>query len=289
MRKIGFLAGLDFGLLDPESVAQILASEGYQAVSWPLAWFDPQRKSDEDRQRLVSASQRAGLQISEWVLQLDYVTLNEDVWSDRVSHSEQAIKAISQLGLDAPINVFSGPAPWDPTAPKLFKEIPAGTAWELVKKAFDRILKVAETEKVTLAIEPVFGHVVHDYFSLLELLRSFASPSLRVNFDPSHGILYQNDTGWVIRQLGERIVHCHLKDAVGKPGGLPGDTFQFPLLGEGEVPWQDFITALNDIRYTGVLTVEFESFRYYQQVLQSNPRLAARQAMHDLKRIGLDK
>jgi sugar phosphate isomerase/epimerase len=160
-------------------------------------------------------------------------------------------------------------------------------AWDLVISAFDELITAAEKENVILAVEPVFGHLVHDYYTLMELFRKFDSPNLRVNFDPSHGILYQNDTGWAIRQLGDKIVHCHLKDAVGRPGGLPGETFQFPLLGEGEVPWSEFKISLDEIGYSGYLTVEFESFNYYQQVLKNNPRLAARRAMDDVKLLGL--
>jgi sugar phosphate isomerase/epimerase len=94
-------------------------------------------------------------------------------------------------------------------------------------------------------------------------------------------------TSWVIKQLKDQIVHCHLKDAVGKPGGLPGETFQFPLLGEGEVPWNDYKLALDEIGYDGFLTVEYEAFKYYQQVLHNDPRLAARQSMESVGLLGL--
>lgn len=287
-RKIGFLAGLDFVSLSPQEVIDDLLAEGYQAVSWPFNWFDPRVKTNKELENLATAIESSGIQVSEWVVQLDYVICDESLWSDRVRHTIEAIHAISQIGLEAPINLFTGPAPWDENAPLLHKEISEGKAWYLVNRAFSLILDAAQRENVTLAVEPVFGHLVHDYYTLMELLRRHESKHLRVNFDPSHGVLYRNDTGWVIRQLGDKIAHVHLKDAVGRPGGLPGDTFQFPLLGEGEVPWQGMMQALDDIGYKGCLTVEFESFKYYQQVLKCDPRLAARQAMNDLKLIGLD-
>jgi sugar phosphate isomerase/epimerase len=72
-----------------------------------------------------------------------------------------------------------------------------------------------------------------------------------------------------VRQLVSPIFHVHLKDAVGRPGGLPGglpgETFLFPLLGEGEVPWTEFFAALDTAGYNGFLTVEFESFTYYKK------------------------
>ena len=287
-RKIGFLAGLDFVSQSPQKVIDTLLAEGYQAVSWPLCWFDPRVKTENELENLVHAVESSGIQVSEWVVQLDYVICDEALWSDRVRHTIEAIHALSQTGIEAPINLFTGPAPWDNNAPLLHRGISEGKAWCLVNKAFSLLLDAAQRENVTLAVEPVFGHLVHDYYSLMELLHHHESKYLKVNFDPSHGVLYQNDTGWVIRQLGDKIVHVHLKDAVGRPGGLPGETFQFPLLGEGEVPWQDMMKALDDIDYRGYLTVEFESFKYYAQVLKGDPALAARQAMNDLKRIGLD-
>jgi sugar phosphate isomerase/epimerase len=287
IRKLGFLAGLNFIDLRPEEVTHILAQEGYQGISWPLVWFDPRKKSDQDRKNLVAAVEKEGLQVTEWVAQIDYVTLDKNTWSDRIKHTIEIIQGIGRLGSKALINLFTGPAPWDPYAPRLTKDISEGSAWDLVIRAFDQLITAAENENVILAVEPVFGHLVHDYYSMMELFRRFDSPNLKVNFDPSHGILYQNDTGWVIKQLGDKIVHCHLKDSVGRPGGLPGETFQFPLLGEGEVPWNEFKTSLDEIGYSGFLTVEFESFNYYKQVLQSDPRLAARRAMDDVKMLGL--
>jgi sugar phosphate isomerase/epimerase len=287
IRKLGFLAGLNFIDLSPEEVTHILAQEGYHGISWPLVWFDPRVKSDHDRKNLISAGVKAGLQVTEWVAQIDYVALDKSIWSDRIKHTIEVIQSIGRLGSRAPINLFTGPAPWDPSAPRLTKDISEGSAWDLVISAFDELITLAEKENVVLAVEPVFGHLVHDYYTMMELFRRFDSPNLRVNFDPSHGILFQNDTGWVIKQLGDKIVHCHLKDAVGRPGGLPGVTFQFPLLGEGEVPWNEFKISLDEIGYSGFLTVEFESFNYYQQVLKSDPRLAARRAMDDVKMLGL--
>ena len=36
----------------------------------------------------------------------------------------------------------------------------------------------------------------------------------------------------------------------------------FPVLGEGFVDWKSFIAAVEEIGYEGVMSVEFESFKY---------------------------
>lgn len=42
-------------------------------------------------------------------------------------------------------------------------------------------------------------------------------------------------------------------------GGLPRETFQIPLLGEEEAPRNEIKISLDEIGYSGFLTVEFES------------------------------
>ena len=72
---------------------------------------------------------------------------------------------------------------------------------------------------------------------------------------------------------------------MGRPGGFPGETFLFPLLGEGEVPWTEFFAALDAAGYNGFLTVEFESFTYYKKILRSDPVAAARLSMGLLNKL----
>ena len=83
---------------------------------------------------------------------------------------------------------------------------------------------------------------------------------------------------------GEKIRHVHLKDVIGSPGVSGGD-FMFPLLGEGMVDWKIFLKALDEIGYKGFLSVEFESFKYYRNLLNSDPVKAARISMEQVKKL----
>ncbi|MEX1296723.1 MAG: sugar phosphate isomerase/epimerase [Candidatus Limnocylindrales bacterium] len=288
-RRYGFLAALDFAVRPAARVAQDLADLGYEAVSWPFARFDPSTRSRAERVALVADTRAAGLAVSEWVVQLDFVHPDPAVRAQRTDLAGAAIRAVAELDLgdqpvDAPVNLFSGPAPWDPDAPRLGKDLTEGEAWGMVRDAFDRLVPVAQDAGVPLAVEGVFGHLVHDYYTTLELLRHYDAPVVGINLDPSHGVLVGNDIPWVIRQLGSRIRHVHLKDAVGRPG-MFGETFVFPLLGEGVVPWAQTFAALDEVGYEGYLTVEFESWNYYRQVLGSDPVEAARLSLEILGRL----
>ena len=288
-RHYGFLAALDFVDRPAAEVADALAEVGYEAVSWPFARIDPSARTDADRRRLVAETGAAGLAISEWIVQLDFVHPDPAVRQARVGLAGDAIRAVAELDMGtqsirAPVNLFTGPAPWDPEAPRLGKDLTEGQAWDMVRAAYDVLVPLAQDRGVLLAVEGVFGHLVHDYYTMLELLRHYDSPNLGINMDPSHGVLVGNDAPWVVHQLASRIRHFHLKDAVGRPG-MFGETFVFPLLGEGVVPWADFFSAVDDIGYTGYLTVEFESWDYYRQVLGEDPVEAARLSLEILRRL----
>jgi sugar phosphate isomerase/epimerase len=47
------------------------------------------------------------------------------------------------------------------------------------------------------------------------------------------------------------------------------------MLGEGKVDWPEFFAALDAVGYSGALSIEFEAYSYYKQVLGSDPSAAA--------------
>jgi len=286
--RFAYMAGLGFTAWEPAAVARCLADLGYGAVEWTLAHFDPRTHTDAELAALMAATRDAGLAVSEVVVQQDYVTRDEAVRADRIAHTLECIAAAARHGVEA-LNLFTGPAPWDPGAPKLGRDIAEGEAWELVFAAFDRLVPAAEAQGVKLAVEAVFGMTVRDYYTTLPLLSRYESPCLGLNFDPSHYALYRNDIPYAVRQWGPRILHVHLKDCVGVPGGLPGDTFTFPLLGEGTVDWPACFAALDEIGYVGYLSVEFEAFTYYRTVLGGDPVRAARLSMEQCRALAPDQ
>lgn len=280
-RKYAFLAGLGFASMEPEEVVGTLAELGYDGVEWTLAHFNPQTKSPEELAAMAEATRAAGLEISEVVVQQDLVQRDAAEMDARCSLIEDCIKAAADNAIPA-LNVFTGPPPWDSNAPRLGQDISHGEAWELVRQGYERVLSVAEEAKVYLAVEAVWGMLARDYYTLQELFRQVDSPYLAVNMDPSHFALYRNDIPWSVRQLSEKIVHVHLKDAIGLDTRQPGD-FIFPLLGEGMIDWEAFFAALDDIGYEGFCSVEFESFTYYKSVLKGDVKEAARLSMEQIR------
>ncbi len=272
--KLEFMASLGYAAMPPQQVVASLADIGYEAVGWTLAHFNPRTRTIDALHDLLSTTRAAGLDVGEIVVQQDYITLDDARRDDRLKFSLECIEAAAECGLSA-LNFFTGPAPWDPDAPVVGRNIAEGTAWDITLRAYDKILQAAEKHQVRIAVEGVWGMLCHDYYTTRPLIDHFDSPWLGVNFDPSHDILADNlDIGWITRQWGrKRMHHIHLKDAV----GLPREgKFLFPMLGEGLVPWKDFFMALDDIGYDGCCSVEYESFAYHERVLKGDTTRAAR-------------
>ncbi|MBA7499497.1 MAG: TIM barrel protein [Clostridia bacterium] len=282
-RKLAFMASLDFSSWEPKRVLESLSNLGYDGVGWTLAHFNPKSRSRRELKELVNLTKSYNLAISEIVVQQDVVSLDEKLRKDRIDLVKECIVAAGEVGIEV-VNLFSGPAPWDPNAPRIPDDISEGKAWEQVLEAYDEFVNLAEKYKVYLAVEAVFGHLCHDYYTTRELINSFNSEYLGINMDPSHYVLYGNDISWVVKRWGEKIKHVHLKDVIGTPG-VNGKDFMFPLLGEGMIDWKVFLKALDEIGYNGFLSVEFESFKYYRSVLKNDPAKAAEISMEQIKEL----
>jgi len=270
--KLSFLAGLDYLRMEPVRVIESLKRLGYEGIEWTTHHFNPDRPISELRE-LVDRTRDAGMEVSRIMAHEDLVSLDDDVRKKRIDKTVKVIEAAGKCGV-ATVGTMTGPAPWDPSAPRIGKDISESAAWEQVIEAYELFVQAAESEGVVISSEGVFGMVAHDFYTHRFLLEKVPSPFHKVNLDPSHGVLYGNlDVGWVVRQWGDKIAHIHLKDAVGEP--VVGK-FVFPLLGEGLVDWRAFFRALEEIGYEGFCSVEFESFSYYRRVLKGDPEAAAR-------------
>jgi sugar phosphate isomerase/epimerase len=91
------------------------------------------------------------------------------------------------------------------------------------------------------------------------------------NFDPSHFVWQGIDPVVFIKRFGDRIYHCHAKDAelvkenLATSGCIPTGSwtrpsrgFRFRVVGWGNVEWKRVITALREVGYDYVLSYEHE-------------------------------
>ena len=280
MLHFGYLPSGSLMQMEIEKLCALLREIGYEGIELlpDLALVD-----GAARQRLLSAVRANGLTISEVVLQRDLISPDRERREAAVSFILDAIPRVEQLGVNT-VNLFTGPEPWLPDPVIVGKQVTLAQAWDWVFSAFDRILSAAERHHLRVAVENVWGMLVHDFYTNQYLQSRFASPCLGVNLDPSHDILYGNtDMRFLVSSWGrEKIFHIHLKDAVGVP---EGGKFIFPLLGEGNVNWTDFFSALEDIGYEGFASVEFESWNYVSRLCGGEWDQAARASFDAIQKL----
>ncbi len=278
--RISFQASLGYNEWPAAKVIASLKGIGYEGIEWGTTHFDPTKGLAHCRE-VVDATRDAGLEVCRIFAHEDLVSLDEAERQGRIDHTVAVIELAGECDVSN-VGAMSGPAPWNPAAPKIPRDISEGAAWDQVLDAYRQFEVAGRKSGVKVSSEGVFGMVANDFFSHKFLIDTIGSEFIGVNYDPSHGILGGNfDIAWNIRQWGEHIVHCHLKDAVGI-SQVPGE-FIFPLLGEGRVDWTAFFNTLDEIGFDGYAAVEFESFAYLAKVLGGDPEAAARISMEQVR------
>ena len=249
---------------EPEKICAFIREAGYDAIELQAVLVNMGDDPAGFRNRLITAVRDNHLVISELVASRDFVVLDETEHKTNIESVINNLHIAADMGIGV-VNLFTGPQPWIANPVIIGRQISALQAWELVYKAFDRIVPVAEQLKIRLAVENVFGMLCHDFFTHQYFNSQYNSAYLGVNLDPSHDVLYGNtDMHFLVNGWGKKIFHIHLKDAVGIP---EMGRFTFPLLGEGIVDWSSFFTALGEIHYEGCMSVEFESWGYIKTAL----------------------
>jgi len=187
----------------------------------------------------------------------------------------KAAHAARNLGVEV-VNGFTGSPIWHlhysfpPVSRRMIDD-----GYEFFARMWHPILDEFQRCGVRFAFEV---HPTEIAFDIASAQRALAAIGGRgefgFNFDPSHfayqGVSY---TGF-IRTFADRIYHTHMKDvwwghgdgSIGVFGGHadfgdPRRYWDFRSPGHGDVNFEEIIVALNDIGYTGPLSVEWEDSR----------------------------
>lgn len=140
--------------------------------------------------------------------------------------------------------------------------------WKPILDAFDKV-------DVNFALECHPTEIAFDIASAQRAIEAIGGHKrFGFNYDPSHFGYQSVDYVKFIRTFADRIYHVHMKDAwwghgdgtVGVFGGHttfadPRRYWDFRSLGHGDVNFEEIIVALNDIKYRGPLSVEWEDSR----------------------------
>lgn len=163
-------------------------------------------------------------------------------------------------------------------------EVEAG--FEDFARRFNPILDVFDAQGVKFALEVHPTEIAYDILTSRRALAAVGNrPAFGFNFDPSHLYWQFVDPAKFIMSFPERIYHVHMKDAartINGEGSILGShlgfgeygrAWDFRSVGRGDVDFQSIIRALNRVRYSGPLSVEWEDAGMERE--QGGPESAA--------------
>lgn len=141
---------------------------------------------------------------------------------------------------------------------------------EIFKRVFTPLADYAEAHGVRIAFETAArgggqGNVAHSPELWDILFETVPSPALGLSFDPSHLIWLQiPNIPDLIRHYGSRIYHFDAKDTeilpavLARQGILGSEWWRYRLPGLGALDWRAILSALSDIGYDAVISIENE-------------------------------
>jgi len=126
---------------------------------------------------------------------------------------------------------------------------PKATSRQIMADALNNVGAYADNRGIMFATEtgPEPGPVLADF------IKSLKTQAVKANFDPANLAMMGFDVLEGVRALGPYIVHTHAKDGIREDGRGK----EVPL-GEGAVPWEEYIDLMTAQGYRGFYTIERE-------------------------------
>lgn len=292
MRPITIASG-QFGDIPLETLCAMASKIGYDGIELAThAHFDVTRALEEDDyvEGIKALLKKYGLECYAISAHLTGQCVG-DVWDPRldnfaprnisgkpdeirtwaIEEMKTTAKAAAKLGVST-VNGFTGSPLW-----AWWYSYPQTTK-EMIKKGFDTIYELwtpifdaFDVCGVKFALEVHPTEIAFDYYSTEALLKRFSyRPTLGINYDPSHLVWQGVNELTFLRDFADRIYHVHVKDVKinrnEKAGVLGshlefGDTrrgWNFVSVGHGDVDFDGITRELNQMHYSGPLSVEWE-------------------------------
>ena len=280
--KLGFASAIlpDLSL---EEVAEFAAAEGFECVElmcWPkgkaerryagVTHVDVMDFGKGDAARVNDLMAARGVEISGLGYYPNPLAPDEAEAKTYAEHIKRVIKASALLGVNQ-MNTFIG-RDWTKSVEE---------NWPRFKRVWKPLVKFAEDQGVKIGIEncpmlftrdewPGGKNLATTPAIWRRMFEEIPSPSLGLNYDPSHMVWQQMDYVKPLWEFAGRIYHVHAKDVridrellddVGIMA-TPVEYHKPKLPGLGEVNWGRFISVLGDCGYDGPVCIEVEDRAY---------------------------
>jgi sugar phosphate isomerase/epimerase len=226
--------------------------------------LDATSMTDADIQKVKETLQSAPMHVSAFQVTQNHI--NPDA-AKRAHENEYFVKAIELAGkLGVPyVGTASGK-----DASKPFKQ----QVDEIVRVYSEKYFRACETNHVRILWEPwpEGPNIATSPVGFEALLKGFGdSPYVGLQYDPSHLVRQFMDPIQTARDFVDKIYDVHLKDTeilwpVVRAGGINpvngASWWRYRIPGMGSINWREFFSVLQDVGYTGAMSVEQEDPLY---------------------------
>lgn len=226
--------------------------------------LDASRITDSEVENVKSVLKQHGMHVS--ALQVGGDSINPDM-AAREESNNYFVKAIELAGkLGVPyIGTQSGR--------NRHKSFPAQID-EIVRVYNETFFKPCEANKVRILWEPYpeAPNLATSPVGFSALFKAFGdSPYVGLQYDPSHLVRQFMDPIQTARDFIDKIYDVHLKDTeilypVLRAGGINpvnnADWWRYRIPGMGSIVWRDFFSVLQDVGYSGSMSIEQEDDLY---------------------------
>lgn len=259
----------------PTSVKKA-AEVGAQGIQVYATWGEmaPENLNTQQRKDFAALVKDNGLVISALCGDLGGGFADLKYNAEKIEKSKRILELAKELGTDV-VTTHIGVVPENKNHER----------YSIMQEACGELARYADELEAHFAIEtgPETSAV------LKEFLDGLGSRGVAVNLDPANLVMVTgDDPAGAVYNLKDYIVHTHAKDGkqlfykdpeivygLTKDPLVTGPSFLEVPLGEGQVDWNKYLAALEDIGYKGFLTIERE--------VGENPEEDIRNAVQFLK------
>lgn len=219
--------------------------------------FAPEVMTKEKRRAFLDEVKSYGLTISALCGDLGKGFGNSELNPGLVEQSKRIVELAKDLETDI-VTTHIGVVPEDPAHPR----------YAVMQAACRELAEFADSMQAHFAVETGPERAI----TLKNFLDSLGSKGVSVNLDPANFVMVTgDDPAKAVYTLKDYIVHTHAKDGRKLLDRDPeiiyhmiedviqeGQAFEELPLGRGSVDFGEYLKALEDIGYTGYLTIERE-------------------------------
>jgi sugar phosphate isomerase/epimerase len=174
---------------------------------------------------------------------------------DEQQFMKKVIDACAALDVKVACTLAGGPVSGKDKTQTLKEDFP---------KVFNPLVDKAKEQGIKIAMENWFATNLQGLDHFQVALEAVPDRTLGLNFDPSHLLWQQIDYVEAVHRFRDRIHHTHAKDTeileykLRQVGVLGEGWWRYRIPGWGRVNWAAYLTALKEVGYDYVLSIEHE-------------------------------